>query len=535
MAAVDNLTVLPRPRSAWQAMDAGFTLARPHFPKLVLVWAIFAWPFFLIPQLLLPNNPMIAICIGWWFKPLYEVPILIYLSSALFGEQLPVRVVFRRSLKHVKRLLFTFLTLARLSPHRALVAPVVILEQLPRKQRRARIGVLTAAVNRAFSLQMVCLHVEYILTYGLMLVALFLIPVNDSFSFLDFFENFFDNDILPRWYWLLSAAAVFTAAALVAPFYVGAGFMLYINRRMKIEAWDIEHQFRRIARERVATTTNRLKTHSARATVFCALLLGVLHSGTSDAQTAAPVETPIPVTTLTLESDHLPSVTEARELIKSIKAHRDFGYKQEKRVLKFKKKPAELSEDESDFDVPDWLSNFQWIADAMQGFANLIQWLLWVMAAILVVVIVLAIHKFLPENVRATLLPRTRMEKETSFVAHPLTTNLPDNIPDAARKALKSGNKREALSLLYRGAIRALINEHQLPVPKGATEAECLNLVKTSADDTQKTAFQSLVIHWQQTAYAKVDHADHTVVSLIKGWPRAFNPGTAARSENPTL
>jgi hypothetical protein len=29
------------------------------------------------------------------------------------------------------------------------------------------------------------------------------------------------------------------------PFYVAAGFAMYLNRRVQLEAWDIEQEFRR--------------------------------------------------------------------------------------------------------------------------------------------------------------------------------------------------------------------------------------------------------------------------------------------------
>jgi len=30
----------------------------------------------------------------------------------------------------------------------------------------------------------------------------------------------------------------------VEPFYVGAGFAMYLNRRVELEAWDVEQEFR---------------------------------------------------------------------------------------------------------------------------------------------------------------------------------------------------------------------------------------------------------------------------------------------------
>lgn len=506
-------------------MDAGFTLARPHWFKLVFMWSVLAIPFFLIPFLLLPDNPIIAMMIGWWFKPLYETPILIYLSSALFGETLPVKVALKRSLRHIKRLLFSYLSFARLSTHRSLTMPVVILEQLGYKKNRQRIAVLSASVNRAFTMQIVCLHVEYLLMYGFMALALFLVPTGELFNGFQFMQDIFDTEYLPRWYWILSTATFFLAAALVAPFFVGAGFMLYINRRMKIEAWDIEHQFRRIVRERSASSPTQARTQSSIASVLCLVLLAALYTTPSEAQNNEAEESQIETiaTPLALNSDELPTVAKAKELIAEVKGHEDFGYTTEKRVLRFKERPDKNS-DPSEFEPPEWLKNLGWLPNALHGLANMLQWILWVLAAFLIVIAVMAIMKFLPENVRATLKPRSGVKERVKFEVHPLTTNLPEDIPGAANNALNSGNKREALSLLYRGAIRALINQHQLPVPKGATESECLSLVGAKAAQTQKSAFKSLVSHWQQTAYARVDHDEQSIASLIQNWPEAFGP-----------
>ena len=33
--------------------------------------------------------------------------------------------------------------------------------------------------------------------------------------------------------------------ALLEPFYVASGFAMYLNRRVELEAWDIEQEFRR--------------------------------------------------------------------------------------------------------------------------------------------------------------------------------------------------------------------------------------------------------------------------------------------------
>ena len=44
---------------------------------------------------------------------------------------------------------------------------------------------------------------------------------------------------------VLVAAGYALAVGLLEPFYVAAGFAMYLNRRVELEAWDIEQEFRR--------------------------------------------------------------------------------------------------------------------------------------------------------------------------------------------------------------------------------------------------------------------------------------------------
>jgi hypothetical protein len=44
--------------------------------------------------------------------------------------------------------------------------------------------------------------------------------------------------------WALPFAYV-VAVLFLEPFYVAAGFAMYLNRRAELEAWDIEQEFRR--------------------------------------------------------------------------------------------------------------------------------------------------------------------------------------------------------------------------------------------------------------------------------------------------
>jgi hypothetical protein len=50
---------------------------------------------------------------------------------------------------------------------------------------------------------------------------------------------------LPGFLSVTLAVAYATAVMFLEPFYVGAGFAMYLNRRAELEAWDIEQEFRR--------------------------------------------------------------------------------------------------------------------------------------------------------------------------------------------------------------------------------------------------------------------------------------------------
>ena len=44
---------------------------------------------------------------------------------------------------------------------------------------------------------------------------------------------------------LVGSIAYVVVVLFLEPFYVAAGFAMYLNRRAELEAWDIEQEFRR--------------------------------------------------------------------------------------------------------------------------------------------------------------------------------------------------------------------------------------------------------------------------------------------------
>jgi ABC-type sugar transport system permease subunit len=66
-----------------------------------------------------------------------------------------------------------------------------------------------------------------------------LVPHNGPLDWRELLQNPAASAVL--WNTLAYAAVV----AFLEPFYVAAGFGMYVNRRVELEAWDIEQEFRR--------------------------------------------------------------------------------------------------------------------------------------------------------------------------------------------------------------------------------------------------------------------------------------------------
>ena len=177
----------------------------------------------------------------WWAKPWLDRTILFVLSRAAFGQSTTLRDVWR-SQRQVwwSQFLFTW-TVRRLSLWRPLTQPVYQLEGVRavkagprvRQIRRRKAGPATL-MTMAFSIA------ETSLTMALVSLLYWFSPAGPESDFLDIFTEGLSS-VLPVGAPLAYAAVVF----FLEPFYVAAGFALYLTRRAELEAWDIEQEFRR--------------------------------------------------------------------------------------------------------------------------------------------------------------------------------------------------------------------------------------------------------------------------------------------------
>lgn len=243
-----DLRLAVRPRLPYEAVDLGVRLAQSEAALLWRVWFAVSLPVLLLALAgtLLLNNGFVYLLL-WWLKPLYDYALLTVLSRRVFGHTPTLRETLRLLAGSWRHGLFGHLTWRRLSMSRAYLLPVWLLENLPAPQRQARLTLLRQNYSgKARWLHTVMLHFEAFLMLAAISLLFWFAPEGMSGDLWDIFSGDSDN----RFVYLTQALAYFCALSVVEPFYVAAGFTLYLNRRTELEAWDLELAFRRL-RERL--------------------------------------------------------------------------------------------------------------------------------------------------------------------------------------------------------------------------------------------------------------------------------------------
>jgi hypothetical protein len=242
---IDTLTLNLRPRSMFEAADLGVRLVQAHART---VWRLFL-PVWLLAMVLAVSSSTV----GAWLptlvifalKPWLDRTLLFALSRAVFGQSTTWADLWRSAGPVWGQQLWHSLITQRLSPWRAYTQPVYQLEGQSRRARGKRIGQLTQGKTGALlGMQTAFAHVEFFLILGLYALMALLIPKEWGGGGLDYwFSASKDHSWLREALSLLGYGCVVLA---LEPFYVAAGFAMYLNRRVELEGWDIEQELRRV-------------------------------------------------------------------------------------------------------------------------------------------------------------------------------------------------------------------------------------------------------------------------------------------------
>ncbi len=105
---------------------------------------------------------------------------------------------------------------------------------------------------------------------------------------------------------------------------------------------------------------------------------------------------------------------------------------------------------------------------------------------------------------------------------------LPKDISLAANQMWQSGHHREAVSLLYRGALSRLFSQSKIELLPGATEQDCLQQVTNSCSAELSHHFSELTRLWVLIAYAhRLPESSH-FDALRKHWSAFYDQDRVA-------
>lgn len=586
---LESLRVELRPRSSWEAVELGTALVRANARAIWLPWLLVVLPVFAIVNAAaaLIDAVWLAWLLMWWLKPLFDRIPLFVLSRSVFGDTPSLRQTLAAQRSWGWRAMRSALTWRRLGMARALTLPIDLLEGVSADRLSARRRVLSQTVSgNAALLTLVCVMFIVALSLSLLGIALFLVPsellMSESMRALWALAR----SSPPPWAQVLVHAAVWVGTSIVEPFYIGAGFGLYLNRRTRIEAWDIEIAFRRMRRRLTAGVVPML----AAACVMLGLSTAVSpgHAATlpqtSDAGVAAAAVQDVAADETAADVDDadngssVDSTTRDPRMASADPPAADTTA--DDRAAGDETHGADGDEDSDskdappvDHDAPVALSTVfgdsprgaagfdQAVRRAyedpllapkgtrgywkrrhppkdddnskvdVEGLEAMISSISRVFGAIAegglwlllaVLVILLLITARRWWPWLAGRTPKAEPPSAVDVSDAQLPDVLPKDIASAARALWREGRPRRALALLYRASVGTMSGRADVQLPPGATESECLRASRRMPEADDRDAFAQVVRTWQYAAYAQRLPDDDGFESLLAVASRRF-------------
>ncbi|MBS1767737.1 MAG: DUF4129 domain-containing protein [Acidobacteria bacterium] len=474
---LERLRLTLRLRGAWEAVDSGYALLRAHGRIVYALWLAAYVPVAVALFWVFWERAWIALLLVWWLTPLLGRFALHGLAKATFGERPTILSAVKGAKGILRHGAVACQLWRRLGVNRAFVLPIWQLEGQSGHGYRRRAPVLLRRVHGASALFTIFSFI-LMLGFSCALGAAFFYLVPDGL--LDKAGDLFSGEHGPGpLFYLFPTFAI----AVLEPFYLAGGFGLYLNRRIQLEAWDLDLAFRRLAQ--------RLKRGLGRSVAMLLLAVALVAGTGLRAQTPEPAKTP---------------KAELKEVLKAP----EFQAWSTERTWHWKNWTE--SKPRSQGHLPEWL--FHLFGLILKGIiiaaaALGVLWFLWRF-------LLSRRGRWAERSDRAT-------APEDLFGLDIRPGSLPKDIAGVALALWRGGERRACLSLLYRGALARLVHERGLEVPPGATEGDCLRAAIPFLDPEGGGYFRSLTGTWQALAYAHQEPTDGE--ALCDAWRRHFGGG----------
>lgn len=531
---IDRLNVVLRARSGWEAMELGMALVRRHAAAIWAPWVIVSLPVFVLLNALAwwTDSFGWAWLAMWWLKPLFERIALYVISRGVFGDASTTPQTLRAQRTWGWEGFWGYLGWRRLSPLRSVLLPVNLLEGAdPAHRRQRRRAIAGGAMGHAVLLTLVCMVFEIVLVVGGIAAVFLFIPVDLlSESWRAAWE--LAKQDMPAWMQLGVNLLFWLAATLIGPFYVGAGFGLYLDRRTQMEAWDVEIAFRRL----------HARLQRAAPLLVLALVLvwpgAALHAQQAPAQSNTKGALPVPADdapspaqdadaasdadadgsedddaddpprTYDNDPDNTPPVIFGAEAVDTAgfrqavqRAYEDPLQSPTREVTEWTRIESDATEAERAKREAAAKATGQRGSKGPLLPARIAEWTLWAVVGVLVLLLLATAPRWLPW-LRGS--GQRRRAKAAAVIEEPI--RIPDVVPpdpaSRARALWQEGRPRQALALLYRASVESMSERAGITLPPGATEAQCLRASRRMPVEADRSLFARIVRIWQYAAYA---------------------------------
>ncbi|MBL0209943.1 MAG: hypothetical protein IPQ13_03370 [Holophagaceae bacterium] len=504
---VEDLQVVVRPRPPLEAVDLGFLLLKKHARAVFLPWFLALAPLAALLLALFWKHPGWAFLALWWLKPALDRLPLFVLSQATFGQVPGPMETLKRFFGGPRTGLIASLTWRRFAPGRAMSLPLWQLEGLKRAAWRRRWSVMARhGGGSAAMLMLACLHFDLILQMAFLGLVAMLVPNSSDWNFFDWLFNQGGSGPAPG---RLLFVAAFAGTGIIEPFYVAGGFGLYLVRRAELEGWDIELAFRALAQ--------RISKAGVRAVLQAALVF-TLASGTliADGQPKPPPATA--AQGLLEPTEPTPGMrpeSQAKRQIAEIMQRKEFGEAKEIKVPQWLFKKDDPKEKRPKFDFG-WI---KWLGESLAPFLK------GIFIALLFAAVAWVLWHFRSAIGRAFRQKKALQPPDALFGLDMRPENLPEDVPAASWSLWREGRRREALALLYRGALVALVHTHLVELGIGSTEGDCLRAAGDVLGKGGQAYFGALTKAWLLTAYRHTPPEDGLAQRLCADWREHFQRG----------
>lgn len=167
-----------------------------------------------------------------------------------------------------------------------------------------------------------------------------------------------------------------------------------------------------------------------------------------------------------------------------------------------------------------------WLEGLFEYLAQTGSVLVWVAGAIAAAVAVIWAHRTFKGRVPVPEpIPAPAVARIGEMDIRP--ESLPGDIGAAALALAEAGKTREALSLLYRGALSRAVHRFGVSIGESYTEGEALRAVGTRLDAARLSYFADLVGIRRRAVYAGEPMASDRVIHLCQGFAAALDTAAA--------